>query len=181
MVSCMVSSKRRQATTNTGWTMNRKRTAIYLACQIVGWGAYVGIGLFFYAASDKNVADHLSQYGGAFGCSAIVGILTTHWFRFHMKARGWLLLTLGKAIVRVIVSSAVLSILMTAQIAVLWWLFGIAKFTRWDWVAPALLTWLWPCLLWNILYFGAHYFEQYRRSEMEKLQLAVVAKEAQLQ
>jgi len=161
--------------------MNRKRAVIYLACQIIGWGSYVGIGLAFYAASDKNVASHLSRYAGSFGCCAIAGILTTHWYRSYVKGNGWLLLPLGKVIPRVLASTAALTIVITVQVALISWLWGIGSFTRWDWVAPALFGWMWPSFLWNVLYFGTHYFEQYRKSELEKLQLAVVAKEAQLQ
>jgi signal transduction histidine kinase len=161
--------------------MSRKRTLIYFACQIIGWGAYVGIGFAFYAASDKNVASQWLRYASAFGCCAITGILTTHWYRFYVKRNGWLLLPLGKAIPRVLASTVTLTIVITVQVSLVWWLFRIGTFTRWDWVAPALFGWMWPCFLWNVLYFGTHYFEQYRKSEMEKLQLAVVAKEAQLQ
>jgi LytS/YehU family sensor histidine kinase len=48
------------------------------------------------------------------------------------------------------------------------------------WVFPAIFIWSVTIFLWAVIYFGVHYFESYQTAEMEKLRLAVVAKDAQL-
>jgi LytS/YehU family sensor histidine kinase len=48
------------------------------------------------------------------------------------------------------------------------------------WVFPAIFIWSVTIFLWAAIYFGVHYFESYKTSEVEMLRLAVVAKDAQL-
>jgi LytS/YehU family sensor histidine kinase len=48
------------------------------------------------------------------------------------------------------------------------------------WILPVVFIWSITVFLWEVLYFGVHYFESFQRSEVEKLRLAVVAKDAQL-
>jgi two-component system, LytTR family, response regulator len=42
------------------------------------------------------------------------------------------------------------------------------------------MIWSITVFLWEVIYFGEHYFESFRTSEVEKLRLAVVAKDSQL-
>jgi two-component system, LytTR family, sensor kinase len=160
---------------------SKNRTTIYLLCQIVGWGTYNAVGLFFFAQSDPEVRLHWKRSASVFACSALIAILTTHCYRFYVRRRGWLQLPVGQAFLRLLASSLVLGSVAVALVALVWFLFGIGDFKHFGWVFPALLSWTWIVFVWNLLYFGAHYFDAYRRVQMEKLQLSVVAKEAQLQ
>jgi two-component system, LytTR family, sensor kinase len=158
-----------------------KRTTIYFICQIVGWEIWCAIGLFFFAISSHEVLIHWKRWTAAFACSGLVGVLITHLYRGFVQKHGWLRLSLAKAFRRVIAASIVLGVVLVAAVSIVWLIFGVGTFRRLDWILPALLSWTWAVLVWNLLYFGFHYFEAYRREQIEKLELSVVAREAQLQ
>jgi hypothetical protein len=160
---------------------SRNRTTIYLLCQIGGWGTYLGVGLFFSVMSNREAMLHWKRFATAFVASGLIAMLVTHCYRFYVKRRGWLLLPVGKGFLRGAASSLVLGPLILGLAAVAWFAIGIGDSKNLSWVLPNLFGWTWVVFLWNLLYFGAHYFEDYRRVQMEKLQLSVVAKEAQLQ
>jgi hypothetical protein len=159
-----------------------KRATIYSLCQILGWGIYATANLLFLIIFAPAMSPLWRRYAAVFGSAAVIAILSTHLYRFHIKRRGWLLLTPLRVFPRVIASSLILGFLITAQVSIVWLLFfGTGPFRRWDWLPGVLLQWTSSVFIWTVLYFGVHYFEQYRRAELEKLQIEVVAKEAQLQ
>lgn len=159
-----------------------RRSKIYWLCQGLGWGVYAAANLVLFIFFVPGISLLWKRYALIFFCAAIFAILTTDRFRFFVKKRGWLRLSPAKSILRVIASSIVLGGIITAQVSFVWFLvFGIAPFRRLDWLPSVLFGWTWTVFIWTVAYFGVHYFEQYRQAEMEKLQLAVVVKESQLQ
>ncbi len=149
---------------------------------MLGWGTHAAANLLLYLAFIPAISRQWKLYALIFCGAALLASLTTHQFRFYIKRRRWLLLTPAKAFLRVIASSIVVGFLITAQVSLLFLLaFGVGPFRRFDWLPGALFGWISVVFIWTVLYFGIHYFEQYRQAEMERLQLAVVAKEGQLQ
>lgn len=154
----------------------------YVACQLAGWTVYCFVILSFILAYNPDARSHLGPYAGDVACAAVAGILTTHAYRFYIAKRGWLLLPAGKALLRVLASSLVLGCLMTGEVSLLSLLFlGAGRFKQWNGLGPTIFGWVLIILIWNLLYFGIHYFEASRRAQMEKLEAQVVAREAQLQ
>ena len=159
-----------------------RRTKIYWLCQGLGWGIYAAANLVLFILFVPGISLQWKRYALIFFCAAIFAILTTDRFRFFAKNRGWLYMSPARSFLRVIASSIVLGGIITAQVSFVWLLvFGVAPFRRLDWLPGVLFGWTSTVFIWTVAYFGVHYFEQYRQAEMEKLQLAVVAKESQLQ
>lgn len=159
-----------------------KRTKIYWLCQGLGWGTHAAANLLLFIVLIPGLSLQWKRYALVFCCAAILASLTTHQFRFYVKRYRWLLLTPARAFLRVIASSVFLGCLITAQVSLVWLMvFGIGPFRSFEWLPGALFGWISTVFIWTVIYFGVHYFEQYRQAEMEKLRLAVVAKEGQLQ
>jgi len=84
---------------------------------------------------------------------------------------------------RVFAASIVTGIAITVLVSAAWpCAFGAAQLSKggFGWLLPVICIWSITVFLWAAIYFGVHYFESFQKSEIEKLRLAVVAKDAQL-
>jgi Histidine kinase len=159
--------------------VSRNRTRFYWLCQVVGWFSWTILGVL-YATAGGMYAPSWS-YAVTYGGSAIVAIAWTHGYRHFIKRRGWAALEPGALLARVIPASLVLGIVLPYTDLPLYALVyqrSTELFGRWT--LAAILGTSWSVLVWNFAYFGIHYFERWRQAELDKLQLAVVAGEAQL-
>jgi LytS/YehU family sensor histidine kinase len=115
--------------------------------------------------------------------SGCIGLTLTHLFRRFIKRNGWLGLSLRSLVPR-IVAACVLGALvwMFIRLLVSIWVFqfftfseikpGIAFVTTFNWSATL--------LIWSLIYFGFHYVENTRKTEVEKWKLEAAVKEAEL-
>jgi len=156
-----------------------KRSQVYWLCQILGWSAHgVVNGIFAVLASaPPSRAILISVWGAG------AAILCSHVFRGWIRRRKWLKLSPLQVLPRVFLASIVVGLVITALVTAGWPIvFGWAalRASGFGWVFPAIFIWSVTIFLWAVIYFGVHYFGSYKTAEMEKLRLAVVAKDAQL-
>jgi signal transduction histidine kinase len=157
------------------------RTRVYWLCQLGGWG--------LHALGEVIVLAFLSPYilWGIFInlLSIPLGIGITHAYRAVIRWRGWTELSLLRLAPRVAVATVVLSVAYVGGST------GIALITNpWspfggvvpEWAGMAHLTFRFgpTMLLWSVLYFGIHYFWNYRSAEVDRLKLAVQSRDAKL-
>jgi signal transduction histidine kinase len=162
---------------------NRQRA--YWACQLGGWTLYAlgQISTLLFHAS--NVL------WGVFivALNIPLGIGLTHAYRAFIQWRRWTDRSLLHLAPRVAAATVVLSLAFTAGSAGIalattpWSPFG--GVTLADLTLPQLLNTanrVSPTfLLWSVLYFGIHFFWNYRSSEIDRLQLAVQSRDAKLE
>jgi two-component system, LytTR family, sensor kinase len=156
-----------------------KRSQVYWLCQILGWSAHGVVNAIFASLSGVD----LSRAGAIALWGAGAAILCSHVFRGWLRRRNWLKLSPLQALPRVFLASIVVGMVITALVTAGWpVVFGMAalRASGFGWVFPAIFIWSVTIFLWAVIYFGLHYFESYQTSEVEKLRLAVVAKDAQL-
>ena len=160
-----------------------KRSRVYLICQVLGWYTHAALNIMFAAmftaANERLTWNAVAVY--LWG--ALAGILTTHGLRAFIHRRHWLKLSPLRALPRVFAASIVTGIAITALVTAAWPLaFGMAALRRsgFAWILPVVCIWSITVFLWAAIYFGVHYFESFQKSEIEKLRLAVVVKDAQL-
>ncbi|MEJ7604372.1 MAG: histidine kinase, partial [Kofleriaceae bacterium] len=145
----------------------------YWICQLVGWYSAAGAGLVVGGNADP-------RFAVTYTATATIAIACTHLYRAAIRRWRWLQLSLGRLVVRVLAASAVCGIAISMVAAPIWWaVFGrVSPFEQW--APPAVLTWTWSVVLWSAMYFGIHFFERWKNLELEKLQLAILVKDAQL-
>ncbi len=156
-----------------------KRSRVYWLCQILGWSTHAGANVAF-AVAFGNLGWRVFVI---YGWGAIAAILCTHGFRTWVRRTNWLRLSPARALPRVFLSSIGIGVAITGLVASAWPLvFGLRAFLNsgGSWVLPAISVWSITVFLWTVIYFSVHYFESYETAEVEKLRLAVVAKDAQL-
>lgn len=159
-----------------------RKTLNYWLCQIFFWFAQAGIVLFFVlqnAPADRPAW----KYFAIFGACAAAAIVCTHGYRAYIRRNHWLALKLPSAIPRALLASAILGILITIPEAAFWsLLFGRANAHEIVvWLPYALFGWTFDVFVWSAIYFRVKERQRVRQLEVESLQLAVVAKDAQLQ
>jgi len=134
-----------------------KRLRVYLVCQALGWYAHAAANIIFTAVEEPITWKQIAIY-----CwGALAGILTTHGLRAYIRRHGWLRLSPLRALPRVAAASLVSGGAITALVSLVF-------------------IWSITVFLWEVIYFGVHYFERLQRSEIEKLRLEVAAKDAEL-
>ena len=156
-----------------------KRSQVYWLCQILGWSAHGLVNFTFSRLARLPVSRSIAI--AAWGATA--AILSSHIFRAWIKRRNWLKLSPLQILPRVFLASIVVGLVITALVTAGWpVVFGWAALlaSGFGWVFPAIFIWSVTIFLWAAIYFGVHYFENFQTSEVEKLRLAVVAKDSQL-
>jgi len=156
-----------------------KRSHVYLLCQIAGWGLHAAVNVIFSSV----YGGFSGQQVAIFAWGAVAAILCSHGFRGWIRRHNWLKLSPLRALPRVFFASIVVGVAITALVTAGWpFVFGLPALLKsgWLWVFPAVFVWSVTVFLWAVLYFGVHYFESFQSAEVEKLRLAVVAKDAHL-
>jgi hypothetical protein len=156
-----------------------KRFRVYVICQVLGWYAHAAANIVFTALERPVTWKGVAIYGWG----ALAGILTTHVLRAYIRRHAWLRLSPLRALPRVAAASVVAGAAITALVTLAWPLaFGIADMRKSpvSWIIPVVFIWSITVFLWEVIYFGVHYFERLQTSEVEKLRLEVAAKDAEL-
>ena len=154
-----------------------KKNNIYWTCQFIGWTLYASINLFFFKLSYKaNLEDIL-----LFLIWLPLGITITHVYRFLILKYNILKVNLFFQIPIIIVSSFIMSILFfVINIDIV----NIFSHTT-DQInllaaTSKILSLVLIFIIWSIIYFGFHFFDNYKRTEIQNLRLEANSKEIEL-
>ncbi len=158
---------------------NQRHEKLYVLAQCVGWGGftliYGGLALFIKGMS-------LAQ-SCVFIATNICGLLLSHVYRIWIHRRGWKQLSWPALLPRAIIAMLVLAALWTA---VSWPLDLLIegtepkKLSLFAIILFSILNGVWIYAIWSLLYFGYNIADRYRRSEVERAQLAATVKESEL-
>ncbi len=158
---------------------NPRHDKLYVLAQCVGWGGftliYGGLALFIKGMT-------LAQ-GCVFIATNICGLLLSHLYRMWIHRRGWKQLSWPSLLPRAIAAMVILAALWTAVTWPLYVLIQSDEPRKLSEAAVFLLSVLngvWIYATWSLLYFGYNIADRYRRSEVERAQLAATVKEAEL-
>ena len=151
---------------------------LYWICQVSGWSFYALINVVLIISFD--VYNWRKILLALLLCA--IGVGFTHIFRHFIKGWEWLGLPLRKIIPRVFAASIVIGTLMFSimfSIAMLTNIYDVNQFK------PATLligtfNLSIVILLWSLIYFSFHYFENYKRVEIESLIWENAVKEFEL-
>jgi len=162
--------------TSHGILTDRKRA--YWISQLSGWSFFGVINITVISSFDSFSWQKLLLV--LYLC--FTGISFTHIFRYFVKKNGWINLPLKKLIPRVLIAcvtigTAMLILYLAAHIET--GSFHEEKFK----IGPSLMgvfNLSSIILLWALIYFSVHYFENYKRVEIESLVWEAAVKDFEL-
>ena len=156
--------------------MNKKK--LYLISQFTGWGTYIVFAGIINQINNKQfdldlVISLLS--------ALVIGIGVSHLYREIIIRMGWLKLNIRKLIPRVLLATLWLG----ALFQFLYWIITNLLITQKFSLAireaiPQTLTWNMLLFIWSLIYFVAHFFENYRKEEIKNLRWEAAKTESEL-
>ncbi len=154
-----------------------KKQNIYWICQVGGWTFFAALNLFFFKLSySTNLKDILNYM-----IWLPVGITITHVFRYVLLKFNILRLSIVSQIPIVIVSGFINAFLFFTLTVGLAKAFGIITY-KIDVVAAVsnILSLTVIFIFWSLIYFGFHFFDNYKKTEIQNLKLETNTKEIEL-
>lgn len=153
-----------------------KHSRTYWYCQIIGWSAYVLLNLIFSVDTHSSYKDFLIYF-----LSIAIGIGITHLYRLVIIHFSILELKIPAQLLFIAFFSVILAITFFLHTYGLLILFGIIKTDiSYVFVTRKIIDYTVPFLIWNIIYFGFKYFQNYRRAEINSLRYLAASRESEL-
>ncbi len=162
--------------TETAFLMNKKN--IYWLMQLSGWTLFTILNLFALIAFGE--ATYHDYFVWVFVCFA--GLAFTHIYRSYLKKYNWHTRSLKKMVMRVVSSSIIIGTAMY----ILGFLFNyaIGGFNAGEYrIVNTIFTVINLSIViffWSLIYFSAHFFENYKRVEIESLIWEAAVKDFEL-
>jgi len=156
----------------------RASALAYWLFQVLAWGAYVASGLAVVLPKTGPQANVVGGYVLFFFYS----IALTHGLRAWIRRRDWLSLSPGGAIVRLLTSAIVLSVILALLICVIdaiWRRIPIATLLQ-SFFLTAWIGTLTASILWTAFYTGAASLLRARRLRQNAIKLELDVREARL-
>lgn len=151
---------------------------LYWRCQIVGWGV-LAIAYSLVQIISGGGPEPWRLVVISLG-SSTCALAWTHAYRGAIRRWRWADLGLAHLVRRVLVASILLGTAIAATITPIWGIVVGVVGPLHAWMPWAMVSWSSSVAVWSALYFGVHYFARARALEIEQLQLAIVAKDAQI-
>ncbi|MFA6026626.1 MAG: histidine kinase, partial [Ignavibacteriaceae bacterium] len=150
----------------------------YWICQICGWGGFFIFNFLIYISFDGF---HWKR-AITFPYFAMVGIAATHILRAIIKKRKWIEKSPKELFYRVLFSTFLISFIMVLVVMGINYGTGLlhgGEFKIGGFLAILFNTGI-LIFLWSIIYFLVHYFENYKKSEIERLVWEAAVKDFEL-
>ena len=154
------------------------KNKLYKICQVTGWSAYAVLNLVVLATVDSlNWQKIISTV-----LLCTVGLLFTHLYRGQIKKKNWIGLPLKKLIPRIFIASIIIGTCLFSLIYASNQVFEIYDPSKFKPSSMLIGTVNLSSVIifWSLIYFASHYFENYKKAEIESLIWENAVKEFEL-
>ncbi len=171
-------NKGRNSKSGSGLNYNLHRKKIYWLSQLGGWLLYSIINFIFILLFDEVKWTQIIVL-----CYlAFVGISFTHIYRAKIKQWGWADIPIRKAIPRIIGASIIIGLIIFVLLMAV--NIGIGEVEIGKIKAATIIIGVFNIglvvLVWSLIYFSVHYFENYKKAEIEALIWEAAVKDFEL-
>ncbi|PCJ82479.1 MAG: histidine kinase [Flavobacteriales bacterium] len=156
-----------------------KRKKLYWISQLSGWSLYVFLGYLLNQLTGKPFSVNLLI---TLIAVFVIGIGTSHFYRKIIIKFDWLRFGIMRLIPRAVLASLAFGIIFQLlYMAVIWLLIDKSVFTsKFAGIAVEYLGWTTLYVIWSLIYFVFHFFENYRKEEIKNLQWEAAKNEMEL-
>ena len=155
-----------------------KRKNLYWISQTSGWSLFVIINLLIISSFETIPLNRIALWI----LLGILGIIFSHFYRLYIKKNNWANLTLKKIIPRILIASFVVALIIYIPIYISGYLLGVEKDA--EHLAAAIIASVLNVtsvvLVWSLIYFAIHYFENSKKAEIETLIFEAAVKDFEL-
>lgn len=157
---------------------NLNRNKIFWVCQIVGWGAYILLNSIFISGQ-KNFKP---IYIVSFSLTGLLGFLLSTIFRNVIHKYQWYKLPIQKLLHKVIIANFIKGIILILVITAFNISFNVGHkedynlFNLFFFTLNATLLFF----MWSVVYFSIHFFENYKKAQIETLLYESAVKDFEL-
>ncbi|OON67214.1 sensor histidine kinase [Hymenobacter sp. CRA2] len=161
-----------------------QRRRLYWLFQIVGWVLYGVLGLILVMVFSHSFQPFILLVE-LYVAVTLLGL--SHAMRNYVKRYGWVNLSIGALLPRLLLAHTVVAVLSQIIIGLLsassaQLLMGSsARSYDWTMLIGYAINVEFVMMLWSTLYFGQHYLERYRQAEIDKWKLTAAVREAEMQ
>jgi sensor histidine kinase YesM len=150
----------------------------YWYCQLAGWGIW-----FCIYSSTLLLSPRRTIPVAAVAFMALSGLGASHVLRLVVRRRGYMALPPGSLVPRLLALILMLAAALTGlNLLAMLYAFRVFTWSQTSLVGYVFTYGTWSALLsgWVAIYVAVHYFDRHRRSELEKLRLEILSRDAQL-
>ena len=155
-----------------------KRKNLYWISQTSGWSLFVIINLLIISSFETIPLNRIALWI----LLGILGIIISHFYRLYIKKNNWANLTLKKIIPRILIASFVVALIIYIPVYISGHLLGVEKDA--EHLAAAIIASVLNVtsvvLVWSLIYFAIHYFENSKKAEIETLIFEAAVKDFEL-
>ena len=142
-----------------------RRKKVYWISQITGWSIFGAANIFVNSSVEGFSINTILVW--IIVCFA--GVLLTHTLRYYVNKLNWLDFSLNKTIPKVLLSSVTIGIIL---FVILYFSHSVLEGTeleefRFSTPFMGILNLSSVILFWTLIYFSIHYFENYKKAEIE--------------
>jgi len=157
--------------------LSLNRSQIYWYCQVLGWAFYILINsVFFGLNAEPDVREYVM-----FFLMLPTGIGISHFYRLFIKRLDLFKFNIPTQLLAVVVFSFLngslyflIDILLLKSLGL-----SIVKLNLVN-ITELVLNFSVVFVIWNVIYFGFHYFQNYKRSEINALRYLAASRESEL-
>ena len=137
----------------------------YWISQISGWAFFTIINLIFITAFGRYTWQNLIVYLVIF----FSGLILTHQFRHYIKKNNWISLPIRKLFLRTLLASIIIGTIVYALAFSSEYALGQFKSEEFKAASPlvGMVNLSGVIAIWSLIYFSFHYFQNYKRAEIE--------------
>jgi len=154
------------------------RYKLYKTCQVTGWSVYAVLNLIVLATVDSLTWEKVIST--VLLCA--IGLWFTHLYRRQIKRKSWVGLPLKKLIPRILVASLITGTILFSLLYISSLIFEIydpSKFSPSS-LLIGTVNLSSVIIFWSLIYFAFHFFENYKKAEIESLIWENAVKEFEL-
>lgn len=155
-----------------------KRKNLYWISQSSGWGLFIIANIVIISSIDSISLKRIILWV----LLGIVGLAASHVYRYYIKKHNWSNLPLKKIAPRVIAGSFVTGLLIFIPVFFAGHLLQVDRDTQHltASIAASILNLTSVMLVWSLIYFAIHYFENSKKAEIETLIFEAAVKDFEL-
>lgn len=157
-------------------SLNRKN--LYWISQASGWSLFVIVNLLVISSFETVPINRIILWL----LLALYGIVFSHLYRIYIKKHNWTNLPLKKIIPRVLIASFVVGLIIYIPVFVSGHLLGVEREPQHltASIIASILNITSVILIWSLIYFAIHFFENSKKAEIETLIFEAAVKDFEL-